>query len=1001
MRPVRLVMSGLRSYRARTEIDFNGIGLLAIVGDTGAGKSSILEAITYALYNGSTWSQRDVRSLIADGAQTMFSELDFVAEGRTYRIFRSTSRGNYPPPVHKLECLSDPAITRLDREDSVNLEVERLVGMDYKGFLSAVILPQGRFQGLLMATPGERTKILKGIFRLDEIELVRERADQAVREARPLLLERQRERGLYRPNPAQVAEQARQDAERAGNEEASMRELQKQVKTLLDAAKEARDKGLSIAEPLERLRKLPADSAPKLRALLPVAAEITAAQGLLDSELAELQEKESAAEDQLKAADQAGVGLDVLVGASSTLGQVERSLREVARRTAELNKEATAIEKEEVAVRALEGGLPKLEEEKLAADGAREAVEMEHSNAVEAWKRARTLLEEVRLGQEGVERATAALVPRRSSLAEKVDVGLPAARELVSGTERSHQEATQHLEHSVRSTAVARVAQNLHAGDDCPICARPLPKGYSAPAAPDEERVRSAVEEARTAYDKASRALTQLESEVAGEQRAIGLEVERIANLEADLEPKLAELRRALPDLDLGRSAEENLQPLVTAGLAVKGRVDAAKAVAAKANEDLVAARTRAVSDRGSLTARQEELLRKRTENQTEEQNCYAELSGMPTPYRPKAKAQTKDLEAIKVNLSGRIRELRQVAAELDAARNSIKAAEERGRGLARRWRTEVEDVRQRALRDLDAVRPRLNDCLGKLAREPYPDVVAQASLDDLLVWAEGLESGVAEAIADLGEELSACELKASGKESEAGTLLQKNECRLPAEVDEAIMAAGGRRMAAQKEEREARAEIAPAADLDRRIQIGEAFVTDMEELCRLLSDGNFVRHVIERRQRNLLAVASEILISMTGNRYGFSADFEVADKVSGQPRPTKTLSGGESFMASLALALGLVEMAARAGGKLDALFLDEGFGSLDYNSLDEAMSALERRAARGELVAVVSHIKAVAERIETVLRVTKTPLGSQARFVKGTERQNFMEDEVEAGLLH
>jgi exonuclease SbcC len=140
---------------------------------------------------------------------------------------------------------------------------------------------------------------------------------------------------------------------------------------------------------------------------------------------------------------------------------------------------------------------------------------------------------------------------------------------------------------------------------------------------------------------------------------------------------------------------------------------------------------------------------------------------------------------------------------------------------------------------------------------------------------------------------------------------------------------------------------------------------------------------------------------SMTGRRYGFSADFRVVDRVSGQPRPTRTLSGGESFLASLALALGLVEMAARAGGKLDALFLDEGFGSLDANSLDEAMSALERHASSGQLVAVVSHIRAVAERIETVLGVTKTPLGSQVGFISGSERENYLEDGVEAGLLH
>src|SRR6266571_478004 len=106
MRPLRLKINGLRSYRYEREIDFSNVGLLAIVGDTGAGKSSILEALTYALYNATTWDARAVKQLISDSAQTATVQLEFLAEGRTYRITRSTSRGQYPPSVHLLECIS-------------------------------------------------------------------------------------------------------------------------------------------------------------------------------------------------------------------------------------------------------------------------------------------------------------------------------------------------------------------------------------------------------------------------------------------------------------------------------------------------------------------------------------------------------------------------------------------------------------------------------------------------------------------------------------------------------------------------------------------------------------------------------------------------------------------------------------------------------------------------------------------------------------------------------
>ena len=170
-------------------------------------------------------------------------------------------------------------------------------------------------------------------------------------------------------------------------------------------------------------------------------------------------------------------------------------------------------------------------------------------------------------------------------------------------------------------------------------------------------------------------------------------------------------------------------------------------------------------------------------------------------------------------------------------------------------------------------------------------------------------------------------------------------------------------------------------------------------ELARLLQDAQFVGHVIERRQRQLLIVASEILGSMSGEAYGFAEDFEIVDRSTAQPRPTRTLSGGETFLASLALALALVEIAGRSGTQLDALFLDEGFGSLDASALDEALSALELQAGGGRLVAVVSHVRAVAERIETVLEVTRTAAGSRADWRAGADRELMLTAELEGRL--
>ena len=170
MRPIQISIRGLRSYRKDCTINFEKRSLVAIVGDTGSGKSSILEAITYALYNTCTW-RADSKALIADGMHTMLVVLDFDGAGHRWRITRSTSRTASPRPVHKLECLSDGSFIALDRETQVNAKIENIVGLDRRTFLIAVLLPQGNFQSLLTEeAPGERAKILKGIFRVTELE---------------------------------------------------------------------------------------------------------------------------------------------------------------------------------------------------------------------------------------------------------------------------------------------------------------------------------------------------------------------------------------------------------------------------------------------------------------------------------------------------------------------------------------------------------------------------------------------------------------------------------------------------------------------------------------------------------------------------------------------------------------------------------------------------------------------------------------------------------------
>mgnify|MGYP000402404279 CR=1 FL=1 len=173
-----------------------------------------------------------------------------------------------------------------------------------------------------------------------------------------------------------------------------------------------------------------------------------------------------------------------------------------------------------------------------------------------------------------------------------------------------------------------------------------------------------------------------------------------------------------------------------------------------------------------------------------------------------------------------------------------------------------------------------------------------------------------------------------------------------------------------------------------------------LRQVKDLLSPSNFPQFVVQQRQVALLRIASSLFGQLTRAGYGFGEDFMIVDRRTGQPRHPKTLSGGETFLASLALALALVEISNRSGGQLDCLFLDEGFGSLDSAILGEALDVLRLQATGGRLVGVISHLHAVAAELDDVLVVTKEVEGSSFRWLDPQERDAYLLDEAAAGLL-
>jgi len=189
-------------------------------------------------------------------------------------------------------------------------------------------------------------------------------------------------------------------------------------------------------------------------------------------------------------------------------------------------------------------------------------------------------------------------------------------------------------------------------------------------------------------------------------------------------------------------------------------------------------------------------------------------------------------------------------------------------------------------------------------------------------------------------------------------------------------------RQASERAERARTLDAALAASADRSRLLGLA-----RELCQ--GRESFANHVLVARRQGLIAEAAAILTELSSGRLTFAEDvaatFSVLDTGTGSVRDPRLLSGGEQFQASLALALGLVEIAARAGSRIECLFLDEGFGALDPASLDTALDALESAARRGRRIVAITHVDAVTARADQVLGVAGSDSGSQAAW-RGAE---------------
>ncbi|MBL0275576.1 MAG: SMC family ATPase [Anaeromyxobacter sp.] len=1002
MRPLHLELTAFGPYQRTQPIDFAALGgsdLFLIHGQTGAGKTSIFDGITYALF-GELAGTRGVDRLRADRAardQATVVTFRFAMGADEYRVERSpewerpkkVGSGTTTAIATASLWRAGVAAPLATGPGKVTEAVEGLLGMDVDQFTQVALLPQGEFKRLLCADSAERETLLRKLFatdkytRVEDLLVERKKALDA-RGAR--LKERQAE--VSGGEPAEALEArlaaAAEQAVAAAAAEATQRQQDQAALEVLGEAErlQARfqEREVARAEQGRALAEAPALEADRARLMRAEAAERARA-GLEQAARAEV-EQAARGRDQAAAAGALAAATLQLTGAATAHAAAEAEAPERARLTARaqvLEQALPALTRLTALDRALAG-------ERAAA--ARAGAELTRAAAALAEAERRPVsLEAEAVGlrplaaQEGpraeeaagAQGALAAAGARDTTTAAAVakarevavaSQALAAVRERAAGAARS----AAALDAAREGGLAAELAKKaLRPGAPCPVCGA---TDHPAPAAAHGALPEKAdVEDARAK----ERALAEL---VAATEAALA----RQAGLLADLEARAgaATAGEARPASQLGPLAAAAAQALAEARAAtarlgaLEGELGLARAAveAARAHRDAATAAEGAAREAAGRTEATRAELVRQLEQAGAGPDAGAELARVRADLAAREARAQASRAGHEAATSRRVAAAASLAAAEAALTRARAAAAQAGAAAAAACQAE-------GFADLAA-------CQAALLSQPDRTVLT-ASIDQRAQRAFAASRRLGELEAALAG-LAAPDV-ARARAARAAT-------------EQAAHAASAGRASLEAEEGRLRALTGRLAALAAELAEVAAALAVEGQVAELVRGKNakamsLQRFVLAARLEDVAFAASQQLQVMSRGRFRLRHDTAVARKNSAAglslvvedshtgvtDRPVGALSGGESFLASLALALGLSEVVLRRSGgrRLDSLFVDEGFGSLDEATLDVALRALEALQQRGRLVGVISHVAELKRRIPARIEVTATDQGSVA----------------------
>lgn len=1021
MKPHHLVIEAFGPYAERVAIDFDALsdeGLFLIHGSTGAGKTFLLDAMSFALY-GEVSGERGVKGLRSDHAPPQAVprvELDFSAGGARYRVERTP-----PYTATKLrgsgttEKLAAAALFRVlgteqqpvaSRTGEVTREVERIVGLNAAQFRQVILLPQGRFAEVLRAKAEEREALLKTLFETEIHERAGSWLEDQARSALRAIEEQKRHLAWLREQAGQewlpFADQPHGRAEGEGasrsqdpmgaerpasasdpgtpTDQAGLDRLLERIRLVVAACEESRRRATEALEQAQRHR-----------AAVVQAADRFDRRAAARTQLAQFEPQQPAIEAlalQLAAADRAEAlrpSLEADQAARRDLQDLELRLRRELERAAAVRDGARGLPDAVVALGLLslpesadlqhartvlatrrvevEGLARQAEEARQDRDRAARALALQQQAQAEIAQvqRQLQLLRDQRLSAEAALQAARSAADRlegltqaKNSLAERALASrqVRKGRRLEGEAIESLRAAEQRLQLATSALRTlrdrqlagmaARLAGDLSSGSPCPVCGsshHPQPARSAADAVDAGQ-----IEAAEAALNQANQEQQDAVMHLADIRIRLEAVLEKAGAAAEDPAAAIRDAEQAELALTAAQQQAERL-PQLERSLAEQGRQITSLESSLQAATTTAAVQERSAADAIQRAAEEEVAVAAELGEGVAPRQVLNSLSAVEQALETLARCSEAD---------ARLRTRQEQAAarlerDLEAAGIADAAA------LAAALRSEQERTGWR--RRIEAFREAL---ISQRAILAAPDLLELPELRPDTAAAE-----LAEASAD-GARTAAVERhsEARGAEDDIHRLSEEH-----------------RRLAGALADQEARSEL--LSDVANRCQGKTAPYISLQ------------RWVLSAYLAEICAYANQRLDLMTSGRYqlrltdaggrgGRNAglNLRVRDAFTGEEREVTSLSGGETFQASLALALGVADtVQAHSGGvHLDALFVDEGFGSLDPDNLQLAMDELDRLREGGRLIGVISHVAALRERIRSGLEVIASDQGSTLR---------------------